>query len=64
MKQDNHFVFNHSQNMHIVKAHCQTVLCYFTLFHFFVIGSSLVGTSRDYAQEYTTDQYTRVILLF
>ena len=50
--------------MHIVKAHCQTVLCYFTLFHFFVIGSSLVGTSRDYAQEYTTEEYTRVILLF
>ena len=44
MKQDNHFVFNHSQNMHIVKAHCQTVLLFYAISFFcywFIFGWNL-----------------------
>ena len=64
MKQASHFVFNHSQVMHLVKPHWENnsifirfILCYFYA-DIFVIDSYLVRTSRDYGQEYT------VIFLF
>ena len=55
MTQDNHFIFNHNQDIFVVKLHWQTMSFLFILFCYFYedffVDSFLARMSRNCIQE-------------